>query len=353
MRAEATILNELDDQRPGPAPGLLSRAEKDRAIERGITALYRWYLAKSQHTRNWNPDRDFDWRNFSTRHSPEVNTMLEGFYAVEQYVPDYVSKLLNVIRQSYGRAQFHVRWGAEEQRHMDAWRNTVMYSRHRSPQWIEQYTDVLRSNEWNLPWDDALHMICYTVIQERATQINYRHMADIAAGKSGDPRFEGDIDPVLDRVARTIAIDEAAHYNFFIECARLIFYYYPADSVAAMMDVIRHFAMPGVTIIPGFAHFEEVVAKAGVFGSRQYATDVLQVALENLSVKLNRAVVLGVRLSRQVPDPDGNMRDTALFDAIDYTALEQKVKQLHDRIEDYEHETGRDAIDPTVMVMSG
>ena len=60
-------------------------------------------------------------------------------------------------------------------------------------------------------------MIFYTVIQERATQVNYVHMALIAAGESGKEIFASDTDPVLERVARTIAIDEAAHYNFFNE----------------------------------------------------------------------------------------------------------------------------------------
>ena len=354
MRAESTVLKEIyDDRRPATLPGLLSRAEKDLHIERGVASLYRWYLARSQATRNWNPDKSFDWRTFSTSHSHEVNTMLEGFYAVEQYVPDYVSKLLEVIRKSYGRAQFHVRWGAEEQRHMDAWRNTVMYARYRSPRWIEQYTDSLRASEWTLPWDDALHMIFYTVIQERATQVNYVHMALIAAGKSGKEIFANDVDPVLERVARTIAIDEAAHYNFFNEVGRLMFYYYPAEALEALVDVIKHFSMPGVTIIPDFARFEEIVARAAVFGSREYATDVLQVALQNLGVKANKAFVRGIRKSRQVPDPDGNMRDTALFEAIDYATLEGHVERLYKKLGRYEAETGRDMVDPTRMVSSG
>jgi acyl-[acyl-carrier-protein] desaturase len=353
MSIDAELLKEIEDQRPKVSPGLLSRGEKNRLIERGIASLYRWYLARSQATRNWNPDLAFDWRSFSTHHSSDVTTILEGFYAVEQYVPDYVRKILDVLRNSYGRAQFHVRWGAEEQRHMDAWRNSVLYARRRSPQWLESYTDALRVGEWTLPWDDALHMLFYTVVQERATQINYMNMAAIAAGRSGDPRYADDTDPVLERLCRTIAIDEAAHYNFFNDCARLMLYYYPAEAVQALVDVLRHFAMPGVHIIPEFDKFEELVAQLGVFGPREYATDVLKVVLENLTVKFNRALVYGVRRSRQVPDYHGNMRDTALFQTLDYEMLERHVKQLFDRIARYERATGRDALDPTVMIESG
>ena len=42
------LLHELDADRPGIAPGLLSNAEKDRHIERAFLGLYRWYLSRSQ-----------------------------------------------------------------------------------------------------------------------------------------------------------------------------------------------------------------------------------------------------------------------------------------------------------------
>ena len=353
MKAESTIIKEIEEQRPRYPPGLLSRAEKNRLIERGITGLYRWYLARSQATRNWNPDRHFDWRAFRTDHSPQMNHILEGFFAVEQYVPDYVIKLLQLIRKSYGRAQFQVRWGAEEQRHMDTWQNTVLFSRFRSVEWIEQYKEALRDKEWDLPWDDPLRMLFYTLIQERATQMNYMNAASIAAGHSSVPEHAGDRDPVLEKVCQTIAVDEAAHYNFFNESSRLMFYYYPAESLEALVDVIKHFAMPGVEIIPDFLRFQEAVARAAIFGPRQYSSEVLPVALKNLSVRANRAFTYGLRRSRMVPDPDGNMRDTAIFDTIRYEALEGSVRRLFARIERHEQEVGYSDVDPTRFVPSG
>jgi hypothetical protein len=47
------------------------------------------------------------------------------------------------------------------------------------------------------------------------------------------------------------------------------------------------------------------------------------------------------------------MRDTALFEAIDYGAVQAAVKRLHRRITKYERETGRVAVDPTHFVPSG
>jgi acyl-[acyl-carrier-protein] desaturase len=353
MTNEESILKEIREQRPSTPPGLLSRAEKDRLIERGLTGLYRWYVARSQAKRNWNPDSDFDWRKFRTDHSPAVNSILEGFFAVEQYVPDYVTNLLHKIRESYGRSHFHIRWGSEEEKHSDTWLNTLLFSRFRNPKWIEDYKHALRSQEWKLPWDDALHMVFYPVIQERATQLSYVNMAVIARGEHPSPEFAGSADPVLAQVAHTIAVDEAAHYNFFLECARLFLYYYPTQSLEAFRDVIRHFAMPAGDLIPDYSNFFEVVARAGVYGPREYARDVLQAALENLNIGSRRALEAGVRRFRQVPDEDGNLRDTAIFDTLDYTALESSVRRLFDRIERYEQQVGLSEVYPTRFVPSG
>ena len=170
---------------------------------------------------------------------------------------------------------------------------------------------------------------------------------------SDNPAFANDVDPVLERVCRTIAVDEAAHFDFFLQAAHLFVYYYPAQALDALVDVIKHFVMPATDVIPNYRQFEEQAARAGIFTIRGYVAEVLEVALKNLNLRGFKAITAGVRRSRQVPDPDGNMRDTAIFDAIDYAAVEAAVKCLHRRITDYERETGRAAVDATCFVPSG
>jgi acyl-[acyl-carrier-protein] desaturase len=353
MSSAESILQEIHEQRPSTPPGLLSRQERDRLIERGLAGLYRWYVARSQAKRNWNPDLDFNWRAFRTDHSPAVNTILEGFFAVEQYVPDYVTALLVKIRKSYGRSHFHIRWGSEEEKHSDAWLNTLMFSRFRTPKWIENYKQALRSQEWKLPWDDPLHMVFYPVLQERATQLSYVKMAAIARGEHPGPEFANAADPVLAQVAQTIAVDEAAHYNFFLECSRLFLYYYPAEALDALYDVIKHFAMPAGNLIPDYNKFFEVVARAGVYGPREYARDVLQAVLDNMTISGRKALEAGVSRFRQVPDEDGKLRETAIFETLDYNNLELAVRRLFDKIERYEQNIGLSEVDPTRFMPSG
>ena len=343
---------ELASHRSATAPSLLSNEEKDRLLERSFLGLYRWYISRSQKTRNWNPNSDFDWRAFRTDHSEKMNTILEGFFAVEQYVPDYVFALLRVIRRSHGRSQFHIRWGSEEEKHSDLWENTLLFSRFRTPEWIEGYKHDLREKEWTLPWDNPMHMIFYTVIQERATQVNYLNTGLIARGKGG-VGFENDVDPVLAEVSQVIAVDEAAHYNFFLEGARLYLYYYPTQALEALHDVIKFFAMPAGDLIPGYDKFAEVVAAAKIYGPREHLTDVLDVALKNLGVEGRKALIRGIKRVRKVPMQDGMMRDTALLDVLDYASVEKKVQGLFGRINRYEEETGHAEIDPLVFLPSG
>lgn len=355
---ESSIIKEIKEQRPRFPVGLLSRQEKDRLIERGLVGLYRWYLARSQDTRNWNPDYSFEWPKLRTDHSPLLNDIIEGFYAVEQFVPDYTARAIDLVRKSYGRSHFHLRWGAEEERHANLWRNTLLFLGARSPEWIWEYTQALHQNQrWSLPWDDVPHLNCYVVIQERATQLNYLNTLAIASGKSDHSELVNDTDPVLAKAALTIAVDEAAHYHFFLEVTRLYLYYYPAQTIRALLDVINHFTMPAldlISIMPDVADFEEATYRAGVYTPRQHVQDVLGVALQHLgNIADRKTLARGVKRSRLVPDPDGNLRDTAIFDIFDYNAVESAVKRLFGRIQKHEQATGLAQVDPTHFVPSG
>ncbi|WP_295814867.1 acyl-ACP desaturase [uncultured Deinococcus sp.] len=340
----------LKERPPTPA-ALLSNREKDRLIERGFLGLYRWYTARSQETRNWNPDRSFEWRSIRQDLPPELITVIQGFFAVEQYAPDFTSSLIHLVRRSHGRSHFQMRWGSEEEKHADAWENALLFTGQRSPQYIEEYKHRLKSQTWELPFPDAIHNLVYTVFQERATQLNYLNMMKIAQGKSEKPHLAGVQDPVLAKVAQTIAVDEAAHYNFFLEGVRMYLYYYPQQTLEAIRSIIGQFSMPAATLIPDWAQFQETVYRAGIYGPRDFQRDVMQVAFRNLGVESRKALEEGIRKTREVPDFEGhNPRTTAIWDTFDYGQIEGDVRRLHAKIGDYEKEIGFDQYDPTVFV---
>lgn len=353
---EPLILHELELQKPLPAPSILSRAEKDRLLARAFHSLYRWYTDRSQAKRNWNPDRSFDWRKLGQVHSDALIDIVEGFYAVEQYVPDYTAELTRLTRGNYGRSHFQMRWGAEEERHADLWRNILLFSRRRTPQQIDQYTVDLRTSAWTLPFDCPIRMLLYTMFQERATQLNYANLAKVAKGESNKPQFAEDADPVLADMCRIIAIDEAAHYEFFLEGARLYLYYYPDETLHALVDVLRNFTMPASRIVPNYNDFIKTLYDGAIFGPRLYAREVVPIALAQLGVDNIREVERGIKRTRRVPDQGGVMRDTALINQnvdaftlglIQFPVVEAAVVRLFDRIGRYEEEIGLSDLAPT------
>ncbi len=352
-KVESSLVKHLEQERPAFAPSRLSRSEKDRLIQRGFLGLYRWYTDRSQKRRNWNPDRSFDWRTFSQNHSPELIAIVEGFYAVEQYAPDYTAELTRLVRKDYGRANFQLRWGSEEEKHSDLWRNALLFSRQRTPEQIESYTNDLRASAWTAPYDCPLEMLLYTVFQERATQLNYMNLAAVGRGESEKSQFAGDTDPILVEVSRTIAVDEAAHYEFFLEGARLFLYYYPEETLTAIVRVLRSFTMPASRIVPDYEAFIQVLYEGAIFGPRMYAREVVPTALKNLGIESIRAVEKGIGHARRVPAADGTMRDTAIFDTstigagVDFSVVEAAVIRLFDRIGRYENEIGFADIHPT------
>jgi acyl-[acyl-carrier-protein] desaturase len=348
------LIDELEDQRPNFPVGVLSAEYRQKLMDRATLGLYRWYLKVSQAKRAWNPDLSFDWKSVRKDHSEAMGTVLEGFFAVEQYVPDYTSKTIAATRRDHGRSHFQIRWGSEEEKHSDLWYNTLLFTGLRSSKWLADYQYNLRGTEWQLVWDDPLHMTAYVVIQERATQVNYLNTVLAARGKLEAPDFTGDSDPVLAQVAQTIAADEAAHYNFFLEMLRLYLYYFPTKTLEALNDVIKGFAMPANQYLPNFEAFYETLYRTGIYGAREYAKDVVQIALDNLGVVGRKALERGIKLSRMAPDPNGEMRETSFFfDGFDYHAVEKAVKKIYKRVQDYEAQIGFDKFDPVNFIPSG
>ena len=74
-----SLLQEIEADKPGTPPALLTKAERYRHIERAILGLYRWYVSYSQRLRNWNPDRDFDWRQYETDRSTTSSASSRDF----------------------------------------------------------------------------------------------------------------------------------------------------------------------------------------------------------------------------------------------------------------------------------
>src|SRR4051794_26388795 len=91
--------------------------EPGSPFEQKIYDLYRDFFNKAERRRRWSLEDDIPWGQCNPRLDPAVADVVESFCAVELYLPDYVGKILPLIRGTRGRAWFAANWGYEESKH--------------------------------------------------------------------------------------------------------------------------------------------------------------------------------------------------------------------------------------------
>ncbi len=86
-------------------------------LEGALWRLYRDFFDTAERKRRWRMRDDIPWDQCNPNLDPAVADVVETFCCVELYLPDYVGKVLPVVRHSKGRTWFYANWGYEESKH--------------------------------------------------------------------------------------------------------------------------------------------------------------------------------------------------------------------------------------------
>jgi acyl-[acyl-carrier-protein] desaturase len=140
---------------------------------------------------------------------------------------------------------------------------------------IADFERSLLGAEWKLPFESPRQMICYTMIQELATGVNYTNLRE---------RAESEGDVCLARVLRWVAADESAHYNFFRKGVKAFMELDPEGTVKDIKWVFDHFTMPAHALIPEWDERGQVIEEAGVYGPKVYLGKVRRPVIEDLAL---------------------------------------------------------------------
>jgi acyl-[acyl-carrier-protein] desaturase len=242
-------------------------------FENQFYELYRQFFRKAEADRRWNVENDIPWDQCNPKVSDNVALIVESFMAVELFLPDYTSKILDLVRKSRGRAWFQANWGYEESKHSMTLEMWLQRSGKRSTEEIEGFCDQVLQNEWQLPYPNARQMMVYTVFQELATGLNYRNLRRKAIEQK---------DEALSTALSFIARDESAHYQFFQDGVKL---YLQADRDGTLRDiahVLSTFRMPAQDLIPDWEHRGQTIVGEKVFSDRIFFKDILRPVLSVL-----------------------------------------------------------------------
>lgn len=244
-------------------------------VEKAVFQLYREFFDKAEKKRRWSLREDIPWDQCNPGANQAIADVVESFCAVELFLPDYVGKYLPLNRGFRGRAWFTINWGYEESKHSLSLGDWLMKSGHRSEEQMQDLDRDVFSHEWTLPMDNDRGMACYSMIQERATWLHYRNLA-LILGEKGDP--------ALHKLLRLIAVDECAHYNFFVDCVKLHLQADREHTVEQLRRVISTFAMPAVHMLTDGRKRMEAVRALHVFDDEIFYKDVVTPILEDLGV---------------------------------------------------------------------
>ncbi len=236
---------------------------------------YLKFFKLAEEKRRWSIDHDIPWDKVNPDTSDLTAHIVQSFSAVEMYLPDYTSRIMELIRRSRGRAWFQANWGYEESKHSMVLEEWLLRSGKRTEEQVKQFVRALLGEEWKLPFDNPRQMIIYTMIQELATRLNYLNLRERA-------RQEGD--QALFRLLGWVAADESAHFHFFRQGVQAYLEREPDDTLKDINWVFKQFDMPAQAIIPDWEERGRQIEEAGIFGPRMFVQKVREPILKDLGI---------------------------------------------------------------------
>ena len=248
----------------------------DPALAAQLYRLFREYFKLAEKKRRWSIDEDIPWDQCNPRLKGVVADVVETFCAVELYLPDYLSKQIPKVRASHGRTWFLANWGYEESKHSMVLGDWLLKSGHRSD---EQMTDLdtrVFAHEYQLPSESALGLLCYTMIQELATWLNYSKLRQIVKDLGGDP--------ALERILSLISIDERAHYNFFRKVVSLYLERDREATLEHLREVVYNFKMPALDVLTDGQQRIAEIRSLKIFDEEVFFFQVVVPALNELGL---------------------------------------------------------------------
>jgi acyl-[acyl-carrier-protein] desaturase len=248
---------------------------ESRQMQARVYHLFRDFFDRAEKKRRWNLRSDIPWHQCNPRLNPAIADVIETFCAVELYLPDYLAKAVPQVRDSRGRAWMYATWGYEESKHSLALEDWLVKSGQRTEEQMADLNSDVFAHEWNLPHDNSRGMVCYAMIQELATWLNYNNLRKLL-GEKGDP--------ALHRILTLVAIDERAHYDFF---ARLVQLYLEEDregTLEQLRRVLNNFTMPAIHMLAGSRRRAEQVRALKLFDENMFLLEVVEPCLTRLGL---------------------------------------------------------------------
>jgi acyl-[acyl-carrier-protein] desaturase len=256
-------------------PDLSLKPEPPEVLD-AFYRLFREFFDRAERRRRWSIADDIPWTQCNRSLNPAIAEIVQSACAVELYLPDYLSKLLAQVRGNRARAWFLANWGYEESKHSLAFEDWLLKSGMRTDEQVADLHRDVFSHEWQPPYDNARGMLIYTVFQELATRTLYLRLADVVRREGGCP--------ALEKALSLIAVDEAAHADFFRRLTEVYLAYDREGTLEQMRRVVNTFKMPAVHLLNDSILGKSQVESLNVFSEEIFLEQVFKPAIARLGV---------------------------------------------------------------------
>ncbi|UYP19615.1 acyl-ACP desaturase [Rhodococcus sp. Z13] len=238
-------------------------------------------MAKDWHPHDyvpWDEGRNFaalggvDWEPEQSRLDEVAKAAMITNLLTEDNLPSYHREIAESFSRDGAWGTWVGRWTAEENRHGIVMRDYLVVTRGVDPVALENARMEHMTNGFASPNSTGmLHSVAYVTFQELATRVSHRN-----TGRACN-------DPIADKMLQRIAADENLHMIFYRNICEAALELAPAQTLAAIVEVLKNFQMPGAGM-PNFRRNGVLMAKHGIYDLRQHLDDVVMPVLRKWKV---------------------------------------------------------------------
>lgn len=303
-----------DTNTPLTIKGPWTHQARQEAINKESRQSFERYFTKAMKVRNWVPNElpIKEMHQYGHLLSTDTVTIIQAYLGVEEYVGDYVQDGLELVRNNRARRNLQLAWGMEELKHGWAWELVLMHSEQRTEEQLSEYIEEVLSNKWSIRdnhpgLESPLGVLCYAMVQERATYFNYEEMRKRIRQEYGLPERATEEERKRGYqigaagAFQIVGRDEIAHHGIFLDLVRINLRYLPDETLETLMKVFRGFTMPALDFIPDSKQLEEAMKRTLLHTPRKQVSEVNNPILDALGLENRRAIERGVQEAKKLP----------------------------------------------------
>lgn len=259
-------------------PDLAVHLPKERAlmnlIAPKVDEIHEQHLARREKRGLWQPIDLIPVDALPADISPELKASLVLNLLTEEGLPYFLALLVKHLGEGSAIARWYRTWTAEEDRHgaaLTRYLDIALSHEERRAVEVMQH-GYLEQGFWPDWGGSPVRLICYVVLQEKATQYSHGNIAGYARSQ----------DETLQNMMAKISFEEKLHHGVYLGFLKALYEHDASTVITSLYAATKTFSMPGENM-PEFDGLAIIQRKMNIFGPRELA-NIISKVWDDLSI---------------------------------------------------------------------